>query len=183
MNGMFVSLALDDSTGYHRDFNNITSGKDVANISPNDHRSRDSVIQLEDTGARESQYYINPSVVSMMYLALSNLDTVSPIWIGDLYQMENKPSVDRFLLNHPQVREVLAEAQEHVRIHFGPEAKVRLKVVQEGIALKRTQLIACVVTDTPVKEALDNLRAFGRDWFTHEFMRVDGRINFDIACT
>jgi flagellar biosynthesis regulator FlbT len=96
--------------------------------------------------------------------------------------MENGQRIRRFLLNHPQVMRVLAEAQDYVTEYFGADAEVVLEVVEDPDVAQRKKLLARVVTEKPMEEAFSQLQAFGRDWFTSEFARVDGLINFDVAC-
>ena len=108
-------------------------------------------------------------------------DQVSLIERSELYSAQNTPETLRFLRSHPQVIEVLEDAQEYVTEYFGPEARVVLTVRQDPAA-HRKELIAKVVTDLPMEDAFAQLQAFGRDWFTREFVRVDGLISFDVAC-
>lgn len=179
----FVGLTRDRSSDYERTPVFPTSGTEETCLFTDDQTDLPSLEEMvKRTAVGSSPFRVHSGALSAMPVVQSGTeDQVSFIEHGGLYSVENTPETHRFLQSHPQVMEVLEDAQEYVTEYFGPEAGVVLTVRQDPAA-HRKELIAKVVTDLPMEDAFAQLQAFGRHWFTREFVRVDGLINFDVAC-
>lgn len=175
-----------DTSGYRSLYPLVSgSGMGRINVVPDDQESLPEPLELvRDTVARASVYFVqivppDPAVSAVRRRLEAQLSLVQP---GRLYRMENEQTVQRFLRSHPEVRRVLVEAQDYVTEYFGADAEVVLEVIQDPDVSERSKLIARVVTDKPIEEAFGQLQAFARDWFTAEFARADGLVNFDVTC-
>lgn len=185
MIGDVVLLRPRDSSGYWPYYPVVSgSGKGRINILSDDQDSLPRPLELvKDTVTRESVFRVE----RVPYAAASagrrrfeaQLSIPEP---GGPYRMENGQTVRRFLGSHPQVRRVLEEAQDYVMEYFGADVEVVLEVVQDPDVRQRRKLVARVVTDKPIEEAFGQLQAFAHDWFTAEFAKVDGLVNFDVTC-
>lgn len=176
-------LTLDNSSGYERSAVVSTSGTERTNIFFGDQNHPPSLEDIFETKSIEALLHLGTGWL-MAPVGLRDVpqERVNLVEAREMYHLENASRVRDFLRNHPQVIDLLLEAQGHIEEHFGSGAEVVLEVVSRADGRRMEQLVAYILTEEPIEEAFARLKAFGKEWFTSQFVQVDGRVNFDVVC-
>ncbi len=100
--------------------------------------------------------------------------------LEERYSFRDAAEVRRFLVAHPDLIDVLLEAQPYLEKYFGPEPDVVLDVVNDGETASWQQLFAYIQTSLSPDEALAQLDKLDEAWFLDQTDRVDDLFNFDL---
>jgi len=100
--------------------------------------------------------------------------------LEEVYSLRDAAAVSGFLHAHPQIVEILLEAEAHLQKHFGPDSQIELAVVSDPEVEGEEQLFAYILTSLPVDEALARLDRFDEEWFLDQLDRTLGRLNFNL---
>lgn len=96
------------------------------------------------------------------------------------YQFADEERVFAFLRQHSQLIPILQEGRAAVSLIFGEATPIRLMVRHDPEAgLKH--LIAWILTDRPVSEAVDRLFELGDTWFNTRLEIVGDLLNFNLG--
>lgn len=98
--------------------------------------------------------------------------------IEEKYSVRLSPDVQRFLISHPAVADVLREAFPYLVRHFGQDFELAFELDRYDGGKK---LWAYVVTGYEVEEALDRLDNFDRAWFNNYYAQLDLSFNFHLG--
>ena len=86
--------------------------------------------------------------------------------LADLYRFDDREAVTGFLQRHDFLVELLVEARQHIRTHFGPDTPAALEVVYDPEdEHAEPQLFALVKTTRPAEEALMRLDRLDETWW------------------
>lgn len=99
--------------------------------------------------------------------------------LSELYLFEDEAVIREFVEEN-QLHDVLVEAAYEIRKVFGGQAKMQLSMVDD-LELGTSTVIAYVLTDLSVEEALKKVRQIDRGWFIYHPERLTGRFNFDVT--
>ena len=84
----------------------------------------------------------------------------------DLYRFTDREAVTDFLYRHDFLVDVLIEAREHIRTHFGPETPTALEVFYDlDDEHEEPELLALIETTLPAEEAAVHLDRLDETWW------------------
>ena len=96
------------------------------------------------------------------------------------YRIADEERVFTFLRQHSQLFPVLQEGRAVVSLIFGEDTPILLKVRRDPeVGLE--YLIAWILTDRPVSEAVDRLLELGDTWFNTRLDIVGDLLNFNLG--
>ena len=86
--------------------------------------------------------------------------------LADLYRFTDREAVTGFLSRHDFLVDVLIEAREHIRTHFGPDTPTALEVVYDlDDEHEEPELLALIETTLPAEEAAVQLDRLDETWW------------------
>ena len=86
--------------------------------------------------------------------------------LADLYRFNDREAVTGFLHRHDFLVELLIEAREHIRTHFGPDTPAALEVFHDlDDEHGEPDLLALIETTLPPEEALMRLDRLDETWW------------------
>jgi hypothetical protein len=100
--------------------------------------------------------------------------------IGDTYSLSMAANIQMFLMAHPVIIDVLLAAYPYLINAFGYAPQIRLEVFRDPEAVQSEQLIAYIITNLPVDQALARLSEFDDRWFIQQLDQVGGDFNFNL---
>ena len=144
----------------------------------------DALRRVPGTGPFEPRFYRALESCLAQYHVLLDIQNTIEISrlhrLEEVYSLRNAETTKSFLHSHPQLLDVLLEASNHVRRHFGASIQVALEVVRDPEVEDRKSLFAYIMTSLPVDEALERLKALDEDWFLGQLDRVEDLFNFNL---
>lgn len=96
------------------------------------------------------------------------------------YRFADEERVFAFLRHHSQLIPVLQEGRAAVSLIFGETTPIQL-TVRHDPEMGIEYLIAWILTDRPVSEAVDRLLELGDTWFNSHLETVDDLLNFNLG--
>jgi len=96
------------------------------------------------------------------------------------YQFTDEGRVFAFLRQHGQLIPILQEGRAAVSLIFG-EATPILLTVRRDPEVGLEHLIAWILTDQPVSEAVDHLFELGDTWFNTRLEIIGDLLNFNLG--
>ncbi len=92
--------------------------------------------------------------------------------LAALYRFDDPAAVTDFLSRHDFLVDLLIEAREHIRTHFGPDTPAALEVFYDmDDAQCEPELVALIETTLPAEEALTRLDCFDEAWWLDAVQR------------
>ena len=92
--------------------------------------------------------------------------------LADLYRFNDREAVTGFLHRHDFLVELLIEAREHIRTHFGPDTPAALEVFHDPEGEHgEPDLLALIETTLPPEEALMRLDRLDETWWLEALPR------------
>ena len=102
-----------------------------------------------------------------------------PVLPGQIdYPVE--PAVEQFLAQHGPLLPLVSEIAERASDYF-PVTRMSLSVLRDPEAIDRDQLAVFIHVDLPLRDALNRLERFDREWWIPNSDRADGLLTVDIA--
>ncbi|MFZ4655606.1 MAG: hypothetical protein ACOYNY_01245 [Caldilineaceae bacterium] len=96
------------------------------------------------------------------------------------YRFVDEERVFTFLRQHSQLVPILQEGRAAVSLIFGEATPIRLTVRRDPeVGLEH--LIAWILTDLPVSEAVDRLFELGDTWFNTRLESIGDLLNFNLG--
>jgi hypothetical protein len=96
------------------------------------------------------------------------------------YRFVDEERVFTFLRQHSQLVPILQEGRAAVSLIFGEATPIRLTVRRDPeVGLEH--LIAWILTDLPVSEAVDRLFELGDTWFNTRLEIIGDLLNFNLG--
>jgi hypothetical protein len=96
------------------------------------------------------------------------------------YRFADEERVFAFLRQHSQLIPILQEGRAAVSLIFGEATPIRLTVRRDPeVGLEH--LIAWILTDLPVSEAVDRLFELGDTWFNTRLESIGDLLNFNLG--
>lgn len=111
------------------------------------------------------------------------LNTIYDDRFADLkeqYQIPDEARVFAFLRQHSQLISVLQEGRAVVAVIFGEETPIRLHL-QRDPEVGLEYLIAWILTDLPVGEAVDRLLELNDTWFGERLTIVGELLSYNLG--
>jgi hypothetical protein len=96
--------------------------------------------------------------------------------LNTLYEFKDGPVVESFLEENPSLGDLLFDAHEIIREHFGPETRMVLEVVADPEALGDKQLFVLIRTDLPRKDARARLAELDQAWWLYALPAAEGKM-------
>ena len=100
--------------------------------------------------------------------------------IEELYSLNDRSTVKRFISNYPELANLLIEAFPHVQYHFGSYPDVELEVIRDPESDNFEELFAYIRTPLPPEAALKKLDQLDEEWFLDQLPRTEGKFNFNL---
>jgi len=100
--------------------------------------------------------------------------------IENRYMVRLPIDVQAFLYNHPYITDVIVEAYPYLLDAFSQTFQIQMRVVKDPEIDYIEQLIAYIVTDMSVKQALASLDQFDNRWYLDQLDRLDGYFSFNL---
>ena len=86
--------------------------------------------------------------------------------LADLYRFNDREAVTGFLQQHDFLVDLLIEAREHIRTHFGPDTPAALEVFYDlDDEHEEPDLLALIETTLPAEEASVQLDRLDETWW------------------
>ncbi len=86
--------------------------------------------------------------------------------LADLYRFNDREAVTGFLSRHDFLVDLLIEAREHIRTHFGPDTPTALEIFYDlDDEHEEPDLLALIETTLPAEEASVQLDRFDETWW------------------
>lgn len=104
-----------------------------------------------------------------------------PLEATGVYTFRDRETVRDFLRSHPQLNDILMEAQRPLRHRFGPSVKVTLDVIDDPDMSGHRQMFGVILTSLSIDEAFDRLQALRREWLVYQLDRARDLFNFTLA--
>jgi hypothetical protein len=115
------------------------------------------------------------------YLIIQGIQSIRNLNdIQDKYMIHLAEDVKAFLYNHPGVANVIIEAHPHLLDAFGKFIRVKMQMVKDPEIDNFEQLIAYIITDMSVEQALASLNQFDYQWYLNQLGRLDGNFSFNL---
>ena len=96
------------------------------------------------------------------------------------YRMVNEERIFAFLREHSQLPPVLQEGKAVVAVIFGEETPIRLQL-QRDPEVGIESLIAWILTDLPISEAVDRLLELNDTWFGERLAIVGELLSYNLG--
>lgn len=128
-------------------------------------------------------------VTEGVYDALGETATAELYWdlllaetcTGWLYSLRDSEIVRSFVMDHPDLVEVLLEAKPHLVRYFGDDTHVSLRVLRDPEIGEEGELVAYILTPLSVDKAQSRLDDLDDGWFLDQVDRVGDLLNFNLA--
>ena len=92
--------------------------------------------------------------------------------LADLYRFDDREAVTGILYRHDFLVDLLLEAREHIRTHFGPDTPAALEVFHDPEDEHGDpELFALIETTLPAEEALMRLDRLDETWWLEALPR------------
>ena len=115
------------------------------------------------------------------YQTVVKLDHLNNInEIREVYGISISKEVEEYLMNNPEIIDVILDAHPHIKKSFGSTFNLRLEIVRDPEVSGIEQLTAYIVTRISVDDALLSLSVFDDEWFLDQLDRFDNNFNFNI---
>jgi hypothetical protein len=132
-----------------------------------------------------SQYMVglreNPTILSLLEQYPIIKGIMHRDEIENIYKMSLSDDVKAWLSDHPGVAQIVIEARPHILNAFGQTSQVRMLMVKDPEISNFEELIAYIITDLSVNQALDSLDRFDNQWFLNQLDRLDGNFSFNLG--
>lgn len=100
--------------------------------------------------------------------------------LSRLYEFRESGAVAAFLDEHPFLLELLTEARERIREHFGQDSTVSLEVLADPEAQENRELVAYVQTRLAPNDAWECLRCLDQSWWLGACSRARGLLTIHV---
>ena len=92
--------------------------------------------------------------------------------LADLYRFDDREAVTGLLYRHDFLVELLIEARQHIRTHFGPDTPAALEVFHDPEGEHgEPELLALIETTLPPEQALSLLDCLDETWWLEALPR------------
>ena len=101
--------------------------------------------------------------------------------LADLYRFNDREAVTGFLQRHDFLVDVLVEAREHIRMHFGPDTPTALEIFYDlDDEHEEPDLLALIETTLPPEEASAQLDRLDETWWLDALPRGRYVLHIDV---
>ncbi len=120
---------------------------------------------------------VEPTVSDQRTIAPA--ERIAPL--ADLYRFNDREAVTSFLQRHDFLVDLLIEAREHIRTHFGPDTPAALEVVYDPEDEHgEPELFARIETTLSAEEALLHLDRLDEGWWLDAVQRGRFILQIDV---